>query len=430
LKQIKNILIYGFTAVASRFAPLILLPIYANYLTIEDFGIFELGITTFTILLIFSDWQLLSSVMREYYEDVDKGKLIGNTLFSYLILSVIIFLLWLTFQEILSDFLPHNLWIWIIATILPSNIFQLALLLFRLEQKPVYFLLISLSQVSIQIFLSLYLLNNWKTSPEVGLIAIFGSYIITTMPILIGFYKNFTLGYDYNLFRRMLSFSTPLIPAVMGTWAKTYYSKIFLYQNATLSKIAIFSTLDKIASLMLLAVLIFKMAFEPSQLKALKSGNKNGEIQNSLNYYIGIILLAFLFGIFLAPFILKHAFPIEYHKGAYLIPFIMLAHAIDGLFLFFSLSMAWQRKTKLISLFTLISIFSNITFMYLLYPILDMDGLVLSIIIAAFIKSSLFYVWHKKNTDISFSIWKIILFLVLILALSIFGAVFSKQIIP
>ncbi|MFP3534721.1 hypothetical protein SB763_35810, partial [Burkholderia sp. SIMBA_042] len=64
----KESILYGLTGVISKFAPLLVIPIYINVIGIEGFGVLDLYITIGMAVFIICEAQAVSGVMRSYYE--------------------------------------------------------------------------------------------------------------------------------------------------------------------------------------------------------------------------------------------------------------------------------------------------------------------------------------------------------------------------
>src|ERR1017187_4099548 len=67
-KVASDSVVYGSGIVATRFVYILLLPFYLRLFTLTDYGLLELLLTTGSILLLVSDLQIVSGVLREYYE--------------------------------------------------------------------------------------------------------------------------------------------------------------------------------------------------------------------------------------------------------------------------------------------------------------------------------------------------------------------------
>ena len=83
----KNLLIYGLGDVAVSVVNLLLLPLYVNYLTPEDYGALRLLGSVEVIAKIFFRWGLDGSFMRFYYDyeqPVDRQKL-ASPIFFFLL---------------------------------------------------------------------------------------------------------------------------------------------------------------------------------------------------------------------------------------------------------------------------------------------------------------------------------------------------------
>src|SRR5438105_3589464 len=64
----KQTLVYGLSGASLQFIGLLTLPVFAREFTPAQYGVIEIGLVTYSLLLVFTDAGLASASQRNYYE--------------------------------------------------------------------------------------------------------------------------------------------------------------------------------------------------------------------------------------------------------------------------------------------------------------------------------------------------------------------------
>ena len=98
-------IIYSISNLLTKAIGLILIPVYAKYLTVSDYGILSI-ITPFTAtVLVMFDFGLKASYSRFYFDHPDRSyqrKLLGNTLMISVLIGTIFFILYILIGHSIS----------------------------------------------------------------------------------------------------------------------------------------------------------------------------------------------------------------------------------------------------------------------------------------------------------------------------------------
>ena len=94
MKSIKNLFIYLVPSLVSAVIPIVTLPIFTRILTVEDYGIYALGIVYATFISGIANFGLTIGYERNFFENKESEEKQGALLFSVLSFVVITFFYW------------------------------------------------------------------------------------------------------------------------------------------------------------------------------------------------------------------------------------------------------------------------------------------------------------------------------------------------
>jgi len=308
IRWIKEGLIYGLAGVLSKFTGVFLIPIYTRFLTTEAYGLLDLCTMVSAILLILVETQMASGVMRSYYESKEKNErdsLVGTAFTYYLMANVAMWgVLWFlrgTLVRYLPEFQP-NLLLPILATVLPTQVIQLVLILLRLEHRLKPYLILAVGQLWLAAIFGIVAVVFLKAGVVGILWSLAVSKLVFVIPSLFLCYRMVGIRLNLSYFRELFAYSAPIVPATLGNWVQTYASRLFIVGALSFSVLGIYSVANKIASLFLLLALAFRLTWQPYAVKQYTIPNSEGKFSKALNLY--------LFGTFVVLVLLSTASPI------------------------------------------------------------------------------------------------------------------------
>lgn len=161
LKFFKDFLIYGFASILAKIAAILLMPLYTNILTKEEYGAIAIITACKGVLDLFSNLNIHSGVGRDYYEkNIDRKSLVSTGFYSTIATSLVL----LIFMSCTIDFwtervlevpnYKHPFFLMLLS--IPTGSFQLFFaILTRFKKKPLLYSIGSLLQLFIQITISI-----------------------------------------------------------------------------------------------------------------------------------------------------------------------------------------------------------------------------------------------------------------------------------
>jgi O-antigen/teichoic acid export membrane protein len=394
--------IYGISGVLSRFTGIFLIPIYTRYLTTAEYGLLDLSTSIFAILYIIFETQMISGYTRSYFESKDKdnrNSLAGTVLIYYMLSNIVLWILALSTQRLLAQYLPEfqiELLLPILVRILPTQVVQLALMLLRLEHQPRAYLIISVGQIWLSIILGI----TAVTYLDAGVVGILWSLAISqfifVIPSLIVIYRTTGISLNLSYIREVFSYSAPIVPANLGSWIRSYASRLFIVSALSLSILGVYSIATKVAAIFLLFSLAFRLTWTPYSVEQFTIPDSENKFSKALNLYLYASFLVLVLIAASSPLFVR-ILATESYWGA--IPFVTIlssAHLWDGAVYILAAGNSWERKTYFN---TLGSLAGGIVTIGLLFWGIDRYGL--QIVALAFwmgtvVKALLIY-WTAQN---------------------------------
>ena len=175
-------LIYGAGHVAARGVTFLLLPIYTNIFSLEDYGIISLIYTFLGFMNVVLHYGLDASLLKHYMpaDSEERKTILSNAYGSFLITTILFSLLLIIFRNNVSGLLfginLPNITLLVVGILFFDVLWSIHVLILRAEERPVYFSIISflnvLSTLALNILFVIYL--------ELGIYGVLLSNLITS----------------------------------------------------------------------------------------------------------------------------------------------------------------------------------------------------------------------------------------------------------
>lgn len=428
LKNIKTVskdtLYYGLGGAVSKFISFFTAPILTRIFTPGDYGMMDLIATTFGFFLMFAGINIVSGIYRYYYEVKTKQEqnILVSTGFWFTILMGFLFLgLMFSLKTPIANYIKiqsgvdrdYTLFLSIVFFRTPFNLIQTYFLsLFRLKREPKKYVVISILQVILNFVLILllvvYLDLHLKGAFLAGLIS------IITISIITFFFhrKSIKLKFSKKLFKKVIAYSLPQLPAVFINWGILQVNRFFLFEYSSETELGYFSIAIKVSMVMQIAIMAFRSAWGPFSMQIMQDEN------HKLMYikFYRLILIAFTFIAFLVFALSKPVLyfiaPPEYNAAYPLIVFIVFANAFDIAHQIISIGIAINKQTKYISYAQGITFLFVLMFNYILVNKYMAMGAAIALFLAYVVKAIFIYIFAQKLYPIKYDLKNIIHFLV------------------
>lgn len=362
----KETAIYGLSSIVGRFLNYLLVPLYTAKLSAESggYGVITNVYSYVALLFVILTYGMETTFFRfSNKSDEDPLRVYSTTLISVGTTSLLFIALVLTFLSPISSFIgyaDHPEYVAIMASCVAIDAFQaIPFAYLRYKKRPIKFaalkMLFIFMNISLNLIYFVLLPSLYQSYPDmVGLIynpSIGVGYafilnLVCTASITLFFKKELT-GFKYifdkELMKRMLRYSLPiLLLGVAGILNQTADKILFPFicsaDNAS-RELGIYGAASKIAMIMAMITQAFRYAYEPFVFSKSKERDSKETYAKAMKFFIIFTLLAFLAVIAYID-ILKHLIAPDYWSGLQVVPIVMAAEIMMGIY--FNLSF-WYK---------------------------------------------------------------------------------------
>lgn len=366
----KETAIYGLSSIVGRFLNYLLVPIYTATISAQSggYGVITNIYAYVALLMVLLTFGMETTFFRfSNKEGEDPNRVYSTTLITVGSVAVMFVIAIFAFLAPISEamgYAAHPEYIAIMATCVAIDAFQAIPFAFlRYKKRPIKFVSLKLLFIITNILLNLayfvWLPKLYAISPDVvsmiydpsvGVGYAFGINLVCTASITLLFIPELTCikyKFDSQLLKRMLGYSWPiLVLGIAGILNQTADKMLFPYiykGNDMQSQLGIYGAASKIAMIMAMITQAFRYAYEPFVFG--KNKNKESEAENkdtyarAMRYFVIFTLLAFLC-VVAGIDVLKHLIGEDYWSGLKVVPIVMAAEIMMGIY--FNLSF-WYK---------------------------------------------------------------------------------------
>jgi len=374
-KLIKNTSLYTIGNIIPKILAMVLLPVFTRYLTPGEYGILNYTNSIISFLYVLSLLSLNTFILRYYFKmenKIERKRLIGNISLFLLIYNFILLFLELILAPIVIDYFSIKVAFkpYFLLALLNNflNLFAVVpLIIFRLKEKALKFLILNLSKTLFSYGFSLFFI----VVLDYGVLGRYYANILASIIFLLVYiyiiYKNAIFNINMKQIKTALKFSFPLVPGAFSYMIINLLDRIMLERFVPLDQMGIYS----IGYTLGFAINVFVQgayhAFEPLFFK--NYGNDNfGYIYTKIksHYFSLAILLGFGVSIFSREIILIFTTP-DYLKAYKIVPLIVIAAIFKAKYLVEATVTIASSNNKIITFATfggaLINIIVNLLFM-------------------------------------------------------------------
>lgn len=367
--------IYSIGNASLQLANFLLVPLYAKYLTPEEFGIQALFVILIALLTFTIDLGVRSAINRVYYDyqtDEEKKRFTGTTFIFTNLFGLLIVTLLYPFErqatQILTNDLNYtNIYHYILFDIFFLMTFRLYLAFLRIKNRPVLFVILSIGKLLLVLMLIIYFVAYQKE----GLLGIFkGNYLSSLILYLVLFpflLKDIKIAFDFGMIKALIAFGLPFIPVNIFSFFLTSSDRYILKEFCDLREVGLYAMGYRIGMVInVFVVQPFVLAW-PQQIVPISQREDSREVfKQIITYFVGIagfvvmlliIYLDDIYRIFLSP---------AYYDSKKIVPVIAISYLFNGLYYLFLVGIFLEKKTKypplIVSFAAFFNLIINITY--------------------------------------------------------------------
>jgi O-antigen/teichoic acid export membrane protein len=399
-KLVGQTAIYGLSSIVGRLLNFLLVPLYTSIFALSEYGVLSVLMTLVAFAMVVLTYGLETSFFH-FANKESNAKNVFSTAFLSLLGTTLLFLC-IVLPQInqISGFLhivdkPELILylVWVLAFDVLST---LPFAKLRLDNRAWRFASIRLINIVANIGLNLfffllcpYLIKhgyagdfiNSIYDPNAGIAYIFIAYLVSsflTLVLLLPEIFSIRLSFDFTLWKRMISYSFPLLVGGLAYVTNEMVDRILLEyllpKDIASAQIGIYSACYKIAIFMSLFIQAFRYAAEPFFFAQAKLEGAKEQYAHVMRYSVAFTGLIFL-GVNVYIDILKGFIRNEaFHEGLAIVPILLLANLFLGIYFNLSVWYKVSDNTRFGAYIALFGALVTITLNLLLIPTMSYMG--------------------------------------------------------
>jgi O-antigen/teichoic acid export membrane protein len=415
--------IYGVGLVLNKSLGFLLLPVYTNYFTPGDWGVFNIVWSLWIFLSVLYSLGFENSFMKYFIEEKNKEKksVIYSSILVALLISSFVFSVCIYFGADAINSLLHfedtikGIFLIKVLGILLffDTIYRIPLLLLRAELNTKVYTYLTIVTLIINLGLNLFLIVVQKY----GIEAIFYSYIVsvfvTTVICLFVTGPYLTLKISYSEVKRQLAFGFKFIFIGLFILIIDISDRFFLKYYYNESVVGVYSANYRLGTVMSLIISAYKFSWTPYFMNLSENPDNKKIISKIFTYFVFTGLFLFLFfSFFIAPvvqikisgyYILNEA----YWSGLKIIPIILLSYFFSGLHSNLTVAPFFSDRTDVLLKISIAGLIANVGLNLWLIPNYGMTGAALSTLFTYIIMFVVLYVQSQQLFRIDFDLKKL-----------------------
>ena len=431
----KDTIIYGIAAVLPRAINIFLVKLHTSTLDAEKYAIntdYYVYAAYLNALLTFG---METAFFRFFSKEKEKGKVVSTSFISLLISTLVFLLLALFFNNDISIFfgfknpLFFKLLVW---TITLDTLVVVPFAYLRVTNKPLKFTVIKLINIGVfallnifflwfvpyaiknQISLPKFVLEYYNSNPKVIHIFVAGTIAsLSTFLLLFPAVFKFQFDFNFDLFKRMLRYSLPIMIGSLAFVTNENLDKLLLGDILGEKQMGIYAACYKLGVFMTLYIMAFRLGAEPFFFN-------NSHKENAKETYAKVLTWFTIFGTFFMLFVIVFIDLFakillgksEYFEALSIVPVILLANLFLGIYNNLSIWYKLTDKTKYGMYFSVFGALITIIFNVVMIPKIGFMASAWATLLAFGSMMILSYFVGKKHYSVNYNLKKIAYYLI------------------
>lgn len=440
----KQTAIYGLATVLPRMFSFILVPLYTDpkVLNVQEYGEVSIIFSWLVFFNVVLAYGMETSFFR-FFSNSENPKNVVSTSTISLFWSSLFFLVialfgrnyLAVFTKIDVEYIVYTIWILVLDALVIIPFSKL-----RAEKRPMYYAVLKVSNVAINLFLNLFFLL-WlpkiaANAPDSFLATIYFEnfqigYIfvaniiasLATFIVLSPSYFKLNWHFDTQLWKKMMQYSLPVMVAGVAFAINETFDRILLDnllpQNIAKTEIGAYSACYKLALFMTLFATAFRLGIEPFFFSHSSNENATKTYANITKYFVifgsVILLVVVVFADVLKIVIIRDE---SFWEAMKVVPLIILANFFLGIYNNLSVWYKLTDKTKMGMYISIVGALITLGLNFMLIPIWSYMGSAIATLSAYGTMMLISYYLGNKYYPIPYDMKKILGYLGLSIVLS------------
>jgi O-antigen/teichoic acid export membrane protein len=412
--------IYGISTIVGRFLTFLLVPFYTNVLLPGEYGIVSYVYSLIAFVNVIYSYGMESAYFK-YFSTLEIGTEKQNFTTPFLSVfgtsAAFSFFIIAAAHQILHLINVSENYISIIyftAGILAFD--AIAIIPFaslRMERKAKRFATYKLLNIVINVVLNIYLLVFLKMGIKGIFISGFAASASTFLFLLPTIIKHFSLPPSGALYKALLKYGVPYIPAGLATMAIQVIDRPILRAFTNDSVVGIYQANYRLGIFMMLIVSMYDYAWRPFYFSIVKEQNAKEIFSRVLTYLVLFMAAVFLVLTFFVNDIVefkifgRYIIHPNYWGGLNIVPIVLLGYLFLGISTNLTAGIYIEKRTKLLSVNTFVGAAMNIVGNYFLIPAYGMTGAAWATFLAYFAMAVVVYVIVQRIYPVKYELWRL-----------------------
>ena len=398
MKPVKDILkhssVYAVGQILSRFASVLLLPLYTRFLSPADYGCVAILDLTAGILAILIGSGMASAVMRSHFDaqDDDARSKVWWTGLSWVGLSATALVVPLIVgrhaiaELTLGSEISNGAMFYLLAagTLWMNTVSELLETWLRVKKRSGTFVVLSMSRLLLNIGLNVWFLVGLDLGVG-GLLTgnVIAATVNTALLLMLFSRSQSKFAFDSAVLRTLLCFGSPLIIQAFLSLMMHEADRYLLRAYASLDQVGIYSLAYKVGQAVntlcmipfgaIWGVVLYEIAQQPE--------SKNTYAQVFKYYVYGLLIVMLAAALFAFP-VLPFLTPGDFSQAVDLIPVIVLAFVFFAMHSQFSVPVLLARKTAALIPASFAGVIANgVFYLLLISPLRGVDGVAVDLLV-------------------------------------------------
>jgi len=443
--------IYGLSSIVGRLLNYLLVPLYTYTLPPGEYGMVTELYSYVALIFAFLLYGIETTFFRFSETEKNSKKVLSTASFSLLGSTMIFLVVALIFRQEIAlsiGYINHvNFITWFILIIGFDTLTAIPFAWLRQQNKAMKFAVLKLINIFVSLGLNLFFILYCPRVIQVGeshmlyhFVSSFfnGEHLVqyifistlvasaVTFLLLLPVYRSLKYGFDKYLWKKMMPYALPILVVNIAGLVPISMDKIllpFLYSGSHeegMQQLGIYGANAKIAVIMLLFIQTFRYAADPFFFSEAQNKNARQTYARVMHWFV-------IFGsfIFLATMmfidIIKYMVGESYREGLYVVPILLMANLMLGIYYNLSFWYKLTNKTIYGAWFSVIGAIIAIALNFVLVPRFGLYGSAWSVFAAYFVPLLLSLYFGRKNYPIPYQLKSMILYPVLVVGLLLFS---------
>jgi O-antigen/teichoic acid export membrane protein len=285
--------IYGSARVILKSLTFLLVPLYARFLTPQEFGVLELVLATVLLVDVFITANVDGVFMRFYFDRLDTEwrrqiislYLVIETLYPAVLIGALIAFSGPLSNLVLGTAAFASLFVIALSDRFLTNIVDLPMILCRARRKPLTFTAYSLIRGVVQVVVTLLLVAVWHLGVKGILIASLVAAGVATVVTAREYVRDLTRHIDWSVGREMVAFAWPGILSGVAFYAINLIDRFFVKHYHGLADTGLYGVAFRYSQVVLIVVLAFRMGWPQWHYSWLHSGRHPQMLARGGNFF-------------------------------------------------------------------------------------------------------------------------------------------------